>query len=331
MKPSLPDAGVRRGADDLAAAAAGVTALYEHPAYRRLAGDAQRPGCALTGVSRAAADAAVARVRALLAGYETLESTGAEEIIWPEDAEAVAALLDAMTAGAQSARATLDAFEEAWRDLPELLDACASRCAALGDPADIAAQLAELRGTAEADPLGAMAALRDKITPAIERWEETRAVVLAALEQAAARLAALAGQHAAAAARVAERDARLSDPESTALPAAAAVPDLGDWREKLARSAAAGKWSAVQKALAAWTQRAEALEGEIRAAAAQAESALAERQQLRGWLRALDAKAGALHRAPYQAADRGFGVDDEDPGGHAGPVSSQKASALRSP
>lgn len=52
--------------DDLAAMTANLTALYEHPVYVTLAGTLHQPPAALAGRSRAEADAAVGRVRALV-------------------------------------------------------------------------------------------------------------------------------------------------------------------------------------------------------------------------------------------------------------------------
>lgn len=296
MLTSFLDAGVRSGADASAALAAAVTALYEHPAYRRLAGGLDTPGCPLTGLSRARGDAAVAATRAVLAAYEqgTLQS------------DDIAAAL-----------AQLAPFAAAWTELPQRVETgqqagrtLRTKAASLGlreselELTAWAQRADTLAAELETDPLGATARWEDAFAPELRRLtdtlaaaERTQHTAADRLQRAPAHLAELTEAHAAAARLVAERDARLLDPTAPTLPAPATLAALSAWREKLDQAAAAGRWATVVRALDAWEAQLQQCERACAVAGQAAEAALEERRRLRGWLGALQAKAGATGRS----------------------------------
>lgn len=298
MPTASADLPVQRGDDQLAALAAGVTALYEHPAFRRLAGDARSAGCTLLGASRTEGAATVALVRSLLADYESLA---------PRLASAAPGEADLLREALLGAGRTLDAFLAAWNHLPGRLQqadvdcaALRARAAALGAtvvPNELPDQLALLPSEVESDPIGTLALLEGEILPALQQAAETltlleqaRRALLARLATGGARLAALCAQHAAAAGIVAECEARLSDPAAVPLPPPTALRALAEWHQRLLATP-------ESPGLTAWERRLAELEQQIPAAALGAQAALAERRRMRGWLGALNAKAGALGQA----------------------------------
>ncbi len=336
MSISVTGLVARRWEDDLAALAADVTALYEHPGYRRIAGDARTPGLLLEGASRREGEITVARVRSLLVGFEglrvaveqagllhrptppplrsALDGASLANPHLPDESASPAAVRDAMVTNVRAVHSSLGAFANAWTDLPSLLDSCVAELAALQDrsvalgiafaPASLTAALDRVRLAGAADPLGAMAELQREVAPKLGRIaadlsarEHQRDETQRQLELARREVERLRGAHATAVTSIAERDARLTDDSRDALVSLAELQALLDWREKLAGSANAGHWAAVGKALETWRERAAELAEHIASTSAAAREAIDERRRLRGWLVALNAKAGALRRA----------------------------------
>ncbi|MBS0656831.1 MAG: hypothetical protein JSR82_01130 [Verrucomicrobia bacterium] len=307
----LLEAGGRDAADLLTALAARVTALYEHPVYRRLAGDLHTPALALGGASQAVAATAVAAVRGALTHFEELA-------LAPAELPARARQLRRETASAQTCLAR---FAEAWERLPAQLAEGERQLAALrgaaafggGRPADaapldaLAQRLDSLRAALPTDPLGVAAALSDEIEPALRSLraagaaaERVRTATAARLAGLPARLTELRALFATTAGRVGEREARILDLAAPPLPSPVALRTLADWRERLDRVAAAQRWDLAARSLSAWDARAAEFATACQAAARAADDALAERRRLRGWLRALQAQAGARRLSEWE-------------------------------
>lgn len=295
----LLEAGVRDARDLLPALAARVTALYEHPVYRRLAGDLHTPALALHGASATVGSAAVHAVRAALASFEEASLASSE---LPER-------LRAMRPAVASARTLLERFADAWSQLPEQLAECGRQLAALrgsapnfaGQGRTLARRLEALASSAANDPLGTVAALTSEIEPTLRRLaleqaaaERQRASVATRLAALPARLTELRTTLANAAGRVAERDARILDLSAPLLPTPLILRTLAVWRDRLDATAAAGRWETAARSLTAWEERVDEFAAACRTAVRLADEALAERRRLRGWLRALQAQAGAL-------------------------------------
>lgn len=214
------------------------------------------------------------------------------------------------------ARGVILAIDAAWQDAggADAAEALA-RCEALlpggEEDAALSRRLGEARALVAArreqhrqDPLGTAAdpapilrALETDLRAAAARREECRAGIAAGR----AWLRSAAEYHARAAALLAERDEKTSDPANVPLPAANLLGPLCDWLEKLAAGVTRGSAEAVGRALPAWRAQAANFDAAVLAAETQARAILAERLELRGRLDAFHAKAAAAGRAEEPA------------------------------
>jgi DNA repair exonuclease SbcCD ATPase subunit len=229
-----------------------------------------------------------------------------------------AALLEAMGKTFQSAKDAVIAVDKAWRDLDPALDRTAARIAALRNRGLSSTQIAELeaaerrlselRAEVKADPLGASADLDSQIRPTLDALESGAAAreqlhreIERGLAAARAKLDRLTGTHREAV--DAAEQARIKIAGAASLPAPAGdekLADLRDWLERLAEKYADGMVDPLVVGLRNWNASADHANACDDAALAASRAAIDSRNELRGRLDALKAKA------------RAYGVAEED-------------------
>jgi hypothetical protein len=223
-------------------------------------------------------------------------------------------LLAAMTRCFESARDVVLAVGSAWDRVPFALDRLDAEAAALLAeklPASLADELtrvrqevAEVRPTADADPLGAderLAHLSQRVATVRGRLAEDareREQLRAAVADARALLERVTTTADEAARAVAERAQKVEvDSSAGAPPGAEEVVALGPWLGRLNAVREAGRSGAARIGLGRWTEAAGRLLRQAEEARDAARAALDRRRDLRGLLGALRAKAAALGRA----------------------------------
>lgn len=227
----------------------------------------------------------------------------------------VAALLRDLEADAEQAAAAIKQLGTAWRNAVPHLDALRARLVraaasadALGMPGDPELAAArtvvdDVTAQAAADPLGAEL---DEAEQLVQRVEErlahlarTRATIGADLDVAESRLEELARLIGAGAGARKAAQERIVDPGGLVEPLDPGQLDTGDralrpWLARIRAQAGAGAWPAAAKGLEQWQEEADTLHARASAVAAQNRAALERRNDLRGLLEALRAKAAAL-------------------------------------
>jgi hypothetical protein len=243
-----------------------------------------------------------------------LDGARSEVCISPAD------LLDSMTKAFQAAKDAVMAVDKAWSNLDPMLARTATRIAALRakvqalDAAQIAEldsaerALGDLRARVKADPLGASADLDTHMQPILDRVESAIAAreqlhrgIEHGLAAAHAQLEALVRLHGEAV--DASRQARLKIAGADALPSPIGddhVAGLRDWLDRLVKKSAEGIADPVAVGLRNWTAAAEACVAKDQASLAATRAPVEERNELRGRLDALKAKA------------RAYGVAEDD-------------------
>lgn len=246
--------------------------------------------------------------RTLLGGVQNVQC------ISPDD------LLDTMVKAFQAAKDAVVAVDAAWTNLGLTLDRTGARigslrkrAAALGcvPPAELEAAeraLQEMRAQVQADPLGASAGLDARIQPvlgrveaALEAKERLRQQVVSGLSAARQQLDELVTLHGDSVAACAE--VRLKIAGCGALPAPQAdekVEGLREWLERLEKKCGEGTWDPLTIGLRNWNSAAEDCVSKERAALAANRAPVESRNELRGRLDALQAKA------------RSYGVAEDD-------------------
>jgi hypothetical protein len=225
--------------------------------------------------------------------------------------DGTAALLRALEADAERASTLIAQLGTAWRNAVPRLDALRTRLAkaaetadALGMPGDpelAAARTVVDDATAQAtsDPLGAELDDAERLVQRVEErlsdLARTRATIGSDLEAAEARLGELAQLIAAGhGARRAAED-RIVDPGGLVTPLDERELDTLRGRlDRLKAQARAGAWPAAAQGLTQWREEAGELGGRAEAVAAANRAPLERRNDLRGLLDALRAKAAAL-------------------------------------
>jgi hypothetical protein len=220
-----------------------------------------------------------------------------------------AALLDAMGKSFQSAKDAVIAVAKAWSDLEPALDRTAARIAALRAKSLSAAQIAELdsadrklselRAEVKADPLGATAGLDSQIRPildglesAVSAREQLHREIELGLAAAHAKFEELVRGHRDAV--DATSRARLKIAGSLPAPTGdEKLAELRDWLERLKNKCSDGMVEPLTVGLRNWNMAAHAAIAPDHAALAASRAAIESRNELRGRLDALKAKARA--------------------------------------
>ena len=230
-------------------------------------------------------------------------------------ATGAAALLRALEGDAERAAAAMAQLGTAWRNAVPRLDALRVRLTAAaatadtlgmpGDPELAAARTVvdDVTAQATADPLGAKLDDTDRLVQRVEErlaeLARTRTGIGADLDEAAARLEALARLIAAGTGAQKAAQDRIVDPGGLATPLDPSELDAGDralrpWLTRIRAQAGAGAWPAAAKGLEQWNTEADALQARAHAVAAANRAPLERRNDLRGLLDAFRAKAAAL-------------------------------------
>ncbi len=237
--------------------------------------------------------------RTLLSGVQNVEC------ISPDD------LLGTMVSAFQAAKDAVVAVDAAWNNLSLTLDRTGARIVSLrkraetlgcAPPAELAAAeraLQEMRAQVQADPLGASAGLDAQIQPLLARLEAEQAAkerlrqeVVNGLSAARAQLNALVklrGDSETACAEV-----RIKATGCDTLPAPQAIEKveaLRDWLERLEKKCTEGLWEPLSVGLRNWNSAAGDCVSTEEATLAANRAPLEARNELRGRLDALKAKA----------------------------------------
>jgi hypothetical protein len=255
--------------------------------------------------------------RKLLGGRETVIRSTPDE------------LLERMIVTFDEAKAVVSEFVHAWNVLAPRVRASAARiqeaeelAAVLGEP-ELAAladarKLLDLleRGLAH-DPLGVTETEIERLEAVVRREceelaaaEELRAGVTGRLAGARALLDELREAEREAQAAYRELLVKITGPEADELPPTSRQleTELG----RVAQLIEAGAWRDASDLLAGWSARTEALVRSVRAAAADAQAPLDERNQLRGRLAAYGTKATALGVVEDSELSRIFGAAEQE-------------------
>lgn len=237
------------------------------------------------------------------------------------------------------------ALEAAWNRLDQILMAADTEAGDLQSLADtlgmslqaelgaMRRDIAGLRGQAQADPLGAAAdfaagltARLGQIRSTLQTMQQQRDQLDRGLRQAGTLLAETRRLEQSCQALQAEcRDKIVGFAEaSPALPA-----DLASWLTRVETAHQNRQWKPAQVGLERWLEGANAAHTEFAACCASASALLARREELRGLLRALQAKAGAkeAHGASLDPALPALARDAEQLL-HGGPTPLDRAAAL---
>ena len=237
--------------------------------------------------------------RTLLSGVENVDC------ISPED------LLRAMNGAFEAARDAVIRVSKAWDGLTLALDRSARRIAALrarvevlgnGALADLDAverSLSQMRAQVQGDPLGACADRDAQIQPVLARLEKELAdkealqrKVTEGLAASRGLLSTLTSLHQDAMAAAGEARLKIADCGSLPEPLAnEKVEGLREWLERLEKKHAEGLLDPVAIGLRNWNSAAEDCVVKERAALAANRAPVATRNELRGRLDALQAKA----------------------------------------
>ena len=246
--------------------------------------------------------------RTLLSGVSNIDR------ISPDD------LLEAMTGAFEAARDAVFAVDRAWRNLGKELSAASTlianlrqrsasvRCEATPQLDEAEQLLRTVRAQVQSDPLGAAAGLTAQIDPLLapieaavaarERLDREIADGLAAAHRQMDQLASL---HADAVAACAEAHAKIADCAALPHPAEATKVDgLRQWLGRLDKKRAEGVWEPLHIGLRQWNTAAGECVAEEREALAANRAVVETRNELRGRLDALKAKARARGRAEDQ-------------------------------
>jgi hypothetical protein len=237
--------------------------------------------------------------RTLLSGVQNVEC------ISPD------ALLDTMVKAFQSAKDAVVAVDAAWNNLGLTLDRIGARIVSLraraaalgsGTPAELDAverALQAMRAKVQADPLGASDDLEAQIQPVLARVEAAvtarerlRQQIVDGLAAAHNQLDALAKLHGDTVAICAEARSKIADCASLPAPQAdGEVAGLCEWLGRLDKKFAEGMQDPVAVGLRNWNLAAEDCVSKEKAACAANRARLDARNELRGRLNALKAKA----------------------------------------
>lgn len=244
--------------------------------------------------------------RTLLSGVENIP------YISPQD------LLDVMVHTFQAAKDAVVAVDAAWASLAPAFDRIASRIARLrarvgegsawGADLDAAGRaLAEARAKLQTDPLGASSGLEARVTPMLDRVESAldaqdrfRKQIGAQLASAQRLLGALINLHREALMACAEARQKISGCETLPEPAPnGKIEELRGWLDRLESKHSEGLLEPLASGLRNWNSAAEICVSDERAVYAAYRAPLDQRNELRGRLDALKAKARA-----YGVAER---------------------------
>jgi hypothetical protein len=247
--------------------------------------------------------------RTLLSGVQCSESISPDE------------LLDTMGKAFQAAKDAVLAVDAAWNSLGTALsqtgariESLRQRAGALGctSPAELDAAeraLRELRIRVQNDPLGTSAGLDAEIQPvlarvesALEANERLRRQVANGLTVARGQMAALVELHRDSVAACGEARARITGCGTLLSPEAGEkVEALSEWLDRLEKKRAEGLWEPLTVGLRNWNSAAEDCVSRERAALAANRAPIEARNELRGRLDALQAKARAYGVAENNA------------------------------
>jgi hypothetical protein len=237
--------------------------------------------------------------RTLLSGVQCADCVSPDE------------LLDTMVKAFQAAKDVVLAVDAAWNGLGAELGRTAARIESLrqradalgcAPPADLPAAeraLQELRARVQADPLGTSAGLDADIQPvlarvesAVEAKERIRQQVANGLTAARGQMAVLVELHRDSVAAYAEAGAKITGCGTLPSPEAGEkVQALSEWLDRLEKKRAEGLWEPLAVGLRNWNSAAEDCVSKERAALAANRAPIEARNELRGRLDALQAKA----------------------------------------
>lgn len=271
------------------------------------------------------------RLEVARAGGERAELTAllrGDGIHLPDGTRAgAAALLRSLEADAERASAAIARLGAAWRSAVPRLDALGARlrdAAATadllgmpGDPELAAARAVvdDVNAQAAADPLGAPLDDAERLMRRVEKrlaeLSRARAGIGAGLAAAEARLDELQRLIAAGAGARDATQERIVDPGGLAAPLDPVTLDTGEralrpWLARIRSQAGAGAWPAAAQGLEHWEEDAAALHARADTIAASNRAPLERRNDLRGLLEALRAKAAALGLAEDPALTRHY-------------------------
>jgi hypothetical protein len=229
-----------------------------------------------------------------------------------------AALLDGMVKTFQAAKDAVMAVDKAWSNFEPALAASSARIAALRTKPLDAAQIAEvdsadralaaLRARVKADPLGASADLDARIRPildgaesALAAREQLRREIEQGFAAAHAQWEALVRLHDVTVDTCQRTRRKIAGAESLPVPIADGhLTGLHDWLDRLEKKYAEGVVDPVAVGLRKWNAAAEECAAKEQAALAANRAPIETRNELRGRLDALKAKA------------RAYGVAEDD-------------------
>jgi hypothetical protein len=225
-----------------------------------------------------------------LAQRTLLSSAENRECVSPSE------LVEAMSRSFAEARDAVLAVDRAWQDLLTVTDAAATELESTASPSAEARRLLEqIQEKGKLDPLGAAADLRQQVQPLLDEARRSRELsrsLSRTLAQAQVELEALMQTHAEAVAVTAEARARIEAGQAIPAPSPGETLDgLRIWLERLQRKAAEGALHAVEVGLRNWQTAADECLTHEQAALGAGRRALQERDELRGRLQALKAKA----------------------------------------
>lgn len=336
MTLSEVDAELAQWRKNLSAAAQNLMDLHDMPTYQRLAGSNGVPKAALEGVTAARVYPALDEMGKLLQYFDTLQDAidraaklrqdvspffgsdqklrDIEQLLRGKSVKlpavavpignrtlatsidtvelvSAAELMDAMSRSFTVARDAVVAVDSAWEKLGTELAACNEDFPALR----------ELRTRAEADPLGSL----DPVLEQIRRVTRLRNGIVSGLAAARKQLTQLTDLHRESVACWEERRAKVTcstepvppqDPYQTTA--------LSEWLSRLEGKFHAGMLDPIAKGLENWNKAASTFVSNEGAALKANRAPLLERNELRGRLEALKAKARALGFAEHAELTR---------------------------
>jgi hypothetical protein len=243
--------------------------------------------------------------RTLLSGVQNVECISPAE------------LLDTMVSTFQVAKDAVMEVDCAWNNLQLMLDKTGARVASLRAQAGnlapgsfaeldgVERSLAEMRGQVHADPLGASAGFESQIDPVLQRLEaavearkQLQRQIVDGLASARRVLESLAALHGDAVAACGE--ARLKIANCASLPLSSGdekLIALRQWLDRLDKKCAEGKMDSLAVGLRSWNSAAEDCVQKERAVLNANRASIEARNELRGRLDALKAKARAYGAA----------------------------------
>jgi hypothetical protein len=239
--------------------------------------------------------------RTLLSGVQSFECISVEE------------LLQAMARAFAAARDAVLAVDQAWRDLALSIERTESQIRWLNSAAERSATFAggltrlmeEIRGKVQADPFGAMSDLNSRVQPVLARANKLAEEAEKArrdFHSARLLLEELVKAHGDALDSGAE--ARIKIEDCSALPQPAAddeIQKLREWLNRLEKTYSEDKLDAVAVGMRNWNKTAQELLARAKNACAGNRAPVETRDELRGRLQALKAKARAYGLAENDA------------------------------